>query len=106
MRRERERTERVGLKAVVSAMEQMTLSPSRRLDATRAYGRSVDAFETVAWRPPSATRFDNRVANDVAAEPEPTLSGMADGVPAWLTITLGSVIAALAGAVLGGALHI
>ena len=90
----------------MAAMEQMTLSPSRRLEASRAYGRSIDAFETVAWRPPSPARFDNRVANDVTSEPETTLSEMADGVPAWLTITLGGIIAALAGAMLGGALHI
>jgi len=87
-------------------MEQMTLSPSRRLEASRAYGRSVDAFETVAWRPPTPARFDSRVANDVAPEPDRGLSDLADGVPAWLTITLGGIIAALAGAMLGGALHI
>lgn len=87
-------------------MEQMTLSPSRRLEASRAYGRSVDAFETVAWRPPTPARFDSRVANDVAPEPDLGLSDLADGVPAWLTITLGGIIAALAGAMLGGALHI
>lgn len=88
-------------------MERMTLSPSRRLEASRAYGRSVDAFETVAWRPPSATRFDNRVANDVAEpEAEPTLSEMIDGVPGWVVAALGGVVAALMGAMLGGALHI
>lgn len=87
-------------------MEQMTLSPSRRLQARRAYGRSVDAFEPAAWRPPAAARFDSRPANDGAPDAEPTLSEMADGVPAWLTITLGAVVAALAGAMLGGALHI
>ncbi|MDZ4062027.1 MAG: hypothetical protein U1C75_12740 [Brevundimonas sp.] len=84
----------------------MTLSPSRRLEAGRAYGRSVDAFETVAWRPPSPARFDSRVANDAAPESDHGLSDLADGVPAWLTITLGGIIAALAGAMLGGALHI
>ena len=87
-------------------MEQMTLSPSRRLEARQAYGRAVDAFEPVAWRPPSPARFDSRVANDIAPEPEPGLSDMADGVPAWLTITIGALVAALAGAMLGGALHI
>ena len=87
-------------------MEQMTFTPSRRLEARRAYGRTVDAFETVAWRPPSPARFDSRVANDVMPDPEPTLSEMAEGVPAWLTITLGGLVAALAGAMLGGALHI
>ena len=87
-------------------MEQMTITPSRRLEARHAYGRAVDAFEPVAWRPPSPARFDNRVANDVAPEPEPTLSDMADGMPAWLTVVLGGIVAALMGAFLGGALHI
>ncbi|HYD26274.1 hypothetical protein [Brevundimonas sp.] len=87
-------------------MEQLTITPSRRLEARHAYGRSVDAFEPAAWRPPSPMRFDSRVANDATPEPEPTLSHMADGVPAWLTVVLGSVVAALMGAFLGGALHI
>ncbi len=90
-------------------MEQMTLTPSRRLQARQAYGRAVDVFEPVAWRPPSPSRFDVRVANDVTSQvqPEPSdLSELRDGVPAWLTVTLGGVVAALAGALLGGALHI
>ncbi len=91
-------------------MEQMTLTPSRRLQARQAYGRAVDAFEPVAWRPPSPARFDVRVANDVTyrARPEPAsdLSELKDGVPAWLTVTLGGLVAALAGALMGGALHI
>ncbi len=87
-------------------MEQMTITPSRRLQAHHAYGRSVDAFEPVAWRPPSPAHFDSRVANDVAPQPEPGLVEMTDGMPAWLTITLGGIVAALAGAFLGGALHI
>ena len=90
----------------MSAMEQMTLSPSRRLEAGRAYGRTVDAFDAVAWRPPTAARFDPRVANDLAPGPDRSHTELADGVPAWLTITLGGVIAALMGAMLGGALHI
>src|SRR5688572_8972840 len=106
MRPERGRRERDGFRLVVSGMEQMTLSPSRRLEAGRAYGRTVDAFETVAWRPPSPARFENHVANDVATGSEPDLSQMAEGVPAWLTITLGGLVAALAGAMMGGALQI
>lgn len=87
----------------------MTLTPSRRLQARQAYGRAVDVFEPVAWRPPSPARFDTRVANDVTPQvhPEPSaLSDLDNGVPAWLTVTLGGVVAALAGALLGGALHI
>ena len=87
-------------------MEQMTLTPSRRLEARRAYGRAVDAFEPAAWRAPSPARFDTRVANDATHRSEAGLSDMAEGVPAWLTITLGGLVAALMGALLGGALHI
>jgi len=90
-------------------MEQMTLTPSRRLQAHQAYGRAVDAFEPVAWRPPSPARFDVRVANDVAPQSQPErseLSELEDGVPAWLTITLGGLVAALAGALMGGALSL
>ena len=84
----------------------MTITPSRRLQAHHAYGRAVDAFEPVAWRPPAATRFDGRIANDVTPQPDPALSDMVDGIPSWLVIVLGGVVAALTGALLGGALHI
>lgn len=87
-------------------MEPMTLTPSRRLQARQAYGRPVDAFEPVAWRPPSSVRFDNRVANDPAPDGDPDLSSLSEGVPAWLTIALGGLVAALAGALMGGALSL
>ena len=90
-------------------MEQMTLTPSRRLQARQAYGRAVDVFEPVAWRPPSPARFDVRVANDVTPQTlphRPHRSDDRDALPSWVTITFGGMIAALAGALLGGALHI
>jgi hypothetical protein len=87
-------------------MEQMTITPSRRLQAHHAYGRAVDAFEPVAWRPPTAARFDGRAANDVAPQREPTYPEMADGIPSWLVIVLGGVVAALTGALLGGMLQL
>ncbi|MFA4893159.1 hypothetical protein [Brevundimonas sp.] len=77
-----------------------------RLEGVRAYGRAADAFETVAWRAPSATRFDARVANDVGSEQEVVRSGPVGHLPAWLTITAGGVAAALLGALLGGALQV
>lgn len=82
------------------------ITPSRRLQAHRAYGRAVDAFEPIAWRPPTPTRFDGRAANDVAPEPESDFSGVVGGVPGWLVIVLGGVVAALTGALLGGALQL
>jgi hypothetical protein len=85
-------------------MEQMTMTPARRLQAHRAYGRSVDAFDAVAWRPPVPNRFDGRPANDMADETPPPPSHGAVGP--WLTVVGGSVAAAMMGALLGGMLHI
>jgi len=82
------------------------MTPSRRLEAHHAYGRAADTFGAVAWRAPTATRFDGRVANDFRRGPEPTFAEMADGIPGWLVIVLGGGVAALMGALLGGALHI
>lgn len=78
---------------------------ARRLEGVRAYGRAADAFETVSWRPPSAARFDTRVAND-PAEPEPTLQELVAGLPGWVTVVAGGLVAALLGALMGGALAV
>lgn len=79
------------------------MTPARRLEGVRAYGRAADAFETVAWRPPSAARFDTRVANDPVVE-EPTLQELIAGMPGWVTVVAGGVVAALMGALVGGML--
>ncbi len=76
---------------------------ARPLEGVRAYGRAADAFETVAWRPPSATRFDTRVANDPAPT-EPALKELIADLPGWVTIVAGGMLAAFMGAILGGAL--
>ena len=86
-------------------MEQMTFTPARRLEANRAYGRTIDAFETVAWRPPSATRFDSRVAND-AKGPAPGVSEWTAELPGWIAVVAGGLVAALAGALMGGMLQV
>ncbi len=79
---------------------------TRRLDGIRTYGRAADAFETVAWRPPTnAPQFGARVADDLA-KPEPTLKELIADLPGWVTVVGGGVIAAFMGAMLGGALHI
>ena len=86
-------------------MTPISRSEALRLQAAdRAYRRSADAFDTVAWRAPSANRFDGRPANDVAAH-EPSLNEM-PSVPVWLSVAAGAVAAAAMGALLGGALHI
>ncbi|MDP3802340.1 MAG: hypothetical protein Q8Q71_09170 [Brevundimonas sp.] len=81
----------------------MPLTPSRRLYARQTYGRAADAFDAVAWRPPEPRRFDSRVANDPVV-PEPTLKELAADLPGWVTVVAGGAVAALMGALLGGAL--
>lgn len=81
------------------------MTPSDRLYAPQSYGRAADAFETVAWRPPSSVRFDTRVANDPATL-EPTLKDLVADLPDWVTVVAGGLVAALMGAMLGGALAI
>ena len=72
--------------------------------ADRAYRKSADAFDTVAWRAPSANRFDGRPANDVVAHGA-SVTGTPT-IPVWLSVGAGAVAAAAMGALLGGALHI
>lgn len=83
----------------------MTMTPARRLQAHRAYGRSADAFDAVAWRPPTPARFDGRPANDTADRGEAP-SEEHGSLRTWATVVGGSVAAAMMGALLGGMLHI
>lgn len=89
-------------------MEQLSMTPTRRLVGVRAYDRAADAFDAVAWRPPAATRFDGRAANDLEAaqSPDPSIRELISELPAWVTVVAGGVVAALMGVLLGGALHI
>jgi hypothetical protein len=92
-------------------MEQLSMTPISHAEALRvqaaekAYRKSVDARDTVAWRAPGAARFDSRPANDTGVA-EPTLKEMLGDLPPWLTLAAGAVAAAAMGALLGGALHI
>ena len=79
------------------------MTPSRHLYARQTYGRAADAFETVAWRPPTAARFDTRVANDPEVA-EPTLKQLIADLPGWVTVIAGGLVAALMGALMGGML--
>ncbi len=86
-------------------MEQMTLTPSRRLEGRRAYERTAEPFNTAAWRSPTPHRFDAHVANDTR-NGSLSVHNAIEELPAWLHIVGGGVVAALVGALLGGALHI
>ncbi len=89
-------------------MENASISPSERLHGYRAYRRPVDAFDPVAWRPPATPRFDPRPANDAGwtmpyrPSPRPTQASL----PGWAVVVFGGLVAALAGALLGGMLQV
>jgi hypothetical protein len=82
-------------------METLTADRSARRLAIETY-RTVDAFDTVAWRPHSPRRFDSHPANDHAVQP----SFMDDmqAMPGWVVPVAGAFAAALMGLLLGGAL--
>lgn len=83
------------------------MTPSRRAEGVRAYDRAADAFGVVAWKAPGPRRFDSRPANDAPqAAAEPTVAEMVRAIPGWAVVVGGGVVAALMGAMLGGALHI
>lgn len=81
------------------------MSAARRPEGYRVYGRAADAFEAVAWRAPKAQRFESRIAND-PPRPEPTFRDVMRAVPGWVVVAGGGVVAALAGAMLGGMLQL
>lgn len=81
------------------------MTSASRLEGVRAYGRAANAFDAVAWRPPTTTRFDPRAVNDPAV-PEPSLKELVAALPGWVTVVAGGVVAAMMGAMLGGALSI
>ena len=81
------------------------MTPARHIQNPGSYGRAVDAFDTVAFRRTTATRFE-RPSAQASADPEPTLKQLIDDLPAWVTVAAGGVAAAAMGVMLGGALHI
>lgn len=71
------------------------------------------ARQTAAWRAPGATRFDSRPANDFLARADAiaprtlyTAPAGSEPLPRWIVVAIGGLIAALLGALLGGALHL
>ncbi len=82
------------------------MTPSRRMEGVRAYDRAADAFGVAAWKTPPARRVEARSASAVPETMEPTFRDMVRALPEWALIVGGGVIAAMMGAMLGGALHI
>ena len=86
-------------------MEYLTSTPAQRLEGYRSYGRAADAFNAVAWKAPSAQRFEERVANDTPPR-ETSVGDVMKAMPGWVVVVGGAVAAAMMGAMLGGMLHI
>lgn len=82
------------------------MTPSHRLHGAQAYGRAADAFEAVAWKTPAAPRFNTEIADEAPPAPEPTVGEMIRAIPGWAVVVGGAVVAAMMGAMLGGALQI
>lgn len=81
------------------------MAPVRRPETRKTYGRAVNAFDAVAWRAPSAARFDGRPANDAEVS-EPRLGEIIARMPGWVAVMAGGAVAALMGALVGGALSL
>lgn len=60
--------------------------------------RAIDAFQTVAWRAPEPRRDRFAAANFEASEVE------GEDIPHWMILVGGALLAALMGALLGGAM--
>ena len=87
---------------VIRHMETLTADRTARRLAIETY-RTVDAFDTVAWRPPSARRFEGP-ANDCTTRP--TVIDEMKAMPGWVIPVVGAGAAALMGVLLGGALAV
>lgn len=72
--------------------------PLSRRVVTRTYG----GLETGQWQSPKPASFQPRAANDDVRIQQ--VQG--DTVPPWMMILGGAIMAAVIGALLGGALHI
>lgn len=89
-------------------MEELSLAPRTtdlRSQAFSAY-RRADVHENVAWRAPEPHRFDARPANDMA-----NFSGTDNDLslaelPGWVVVIAGGIVAAIMGAMLGGAMSL
>jgi hypothetical protein len=87
-------------------MDTVPMTPAQRLHGARAYGRAANAFDSIAWRAPGVSRFENRAANDPAEGASARIEPVSAQIPGWLIVVGGGVIAALTGAMLGGMLAV
>ncbi len=90
----------------------VTQTPGNRM-RPGAVRDGLNAYQAAAWRAPSATRFDSRPANDFLARAETIAPrtrsadpAQMEPLPRWIVVAAGAVIAALLGALLGGAMAV
>jgi hypothetical protein len=84
-------------------MDELTMTPDRRLHATRTYGRA--AFDAAAWKAPEARRFTaSTAANDVASGP--SLAQELRDLPRWVVVVAGGAFSALLGVMMGAAFQL
>jgi hypothetical protein len=86
-------------------METHSFDATRNTYADRIGQRGYEASDTVTWRPTTVGRATTIAANDGASRPETFREFMA-AAPASVIIVAGGMVAAIVGAMLGGALHI
>ena len=86
------------------------MTPARRSYDPHAFDAHL--AETVAWRAPSSPRFDGRPSNDWATDFQAQVArpmadaGGSEEIPRWVILLGGAFIAAILGALLGGAMHV
>ena len=91
------------------------MTPTSRAYVHDAYSRHAfdpRRTETAAWRAPASPRFDGRPANDWAsamqgqAKRSGADAGAVEEIPRWVILLGGAFIAAILGALLGGAMQV
>ena len=65
--------------------------------------RPTDAFDAVSWS--QRREVEERMSSPARVEDQ-TLAQILTSLPDWAVITVGGVVAAVLGAMVGGALHI
>ncbi len=91
------------------------MTPATRAYVHDAYGRHAfepRRAEAVAWRAPASPRFDGRPANDWTSAVQAQLArpvteaGAVEEIPRWVILLGGAFVAAILGALLGGAMQV
>ncbi|WP_339913688.1 hypothetical protein [uncultured Brevundimonas sp.] len=83
-------------------MEYPSAPPARLKSSTDIHG--ADAYDVAAWREPRRDRPETHTFD--RSPGDETLMQVLSTLPEWVVIGAGGVVAAILGALVGGALHI